>query len=163
VSQWLEELREEAGPIHAVVNAAAVLDRRPLMNMDLSQIASSIATNFTGAVHVAWSSFPHLAETRGHLMLFASSSYTYGRAMYSTYSASKAAIVNLTQALADEWSEVGIKVNCVNPERARTPMRTKAFGNEPPETLLDPDEVARKALGILIGDSSGIIYDIIKT
>ena len=96
-------------------------------------------------------------------MLFASSSYTYGRALYSTYSASKAGVVNLTQALADEWAEVGIKVNCVNPERARTPMRTKAFGNEAPDTLLDPDDVARKALGILIGDSSGIIYDILKT
>ena len=163
VAQWLGQLRDSNGPIHAVVNAAAVLDRRPLMTMSLAQIGASVATNFTGALNVAWSSFPHLSETRGHLMLFASSSYTYGRALYSTYSASKAGVVNLTQALADEWAEVGIKVNCVNPERARTPMRTKAFGNEAPDTLLDPDEVARKALGILIGDSSGIIYDIVKT
>lgn len=95
-------------------------------------------------------------------MLFASSSYTYGRAFYSTYSASKAAVVNLTQALADEWSAAGIKVNCVNPERARTPMRVKAFGNEPPDMLLDPDEVASKALGILTEQSSGVIYDILK-
>ena len=163
VAQWLGQLREEQGPIHAVVNAAAVLDRRPLVSMELEQIAASVATNFTGALNVAWSSFPHLSETRGHLMLFASSSYTYGRALYSTYSASKAGVVNLTQALADEWAEVGIKVNCVNPERARTPMRVKAFGNEPADTLLDPEDVARKALGILIGDSSGIIYDILKT
>jgi 2-C-methyl-D-erythritol 4-phosphate cytidylyltransferase len=162
VSRWLEMVRAEEGPIHAVVNTAAVLDRQPLMSMDLDQIAKSIATNFTGAVNAAWASHPHLAETRGHLMLFASSSYTYGRAMYSTYSASKAGIVNLTQALADEWADAGIKVNCVNPERARTPMRTKAFGNEPPETLLDPDDVARKALAILIGNSSGMIYDIVK-
>jgi NAD(P)-dependent dehydrogenase (short-subunit alcohol dehydrogenase family) len=103
-----------------------------------------------------------LSESRGHLLMFTSSSYTYGRALYSTYSASKAAIVNLTQALADEWEEVGIKVNCVNPERARTPMRTRAFGNEPPETLLDPDEVARKALGILVGNFSGIIFDVTR-
>jgi len=95
-------------------------------------------------------------------MLFASSSYTYGRAFYSTYSASKAAVVNLTQALADEWSSAGVKVNCVNPERARTPMRVKAFGIEPPNMLLDPDEVAWKALGIISGESSGIIYDVIK-
>lgn len=162
VAAWLENIREETGRIDAVINTAAVLDRRPLANMSLSQIAESIETNFTGAVNVAWSSFPHLSETRGHLMLFASSSYTYGRALYSTYSASKAAVVNLTQALADEWSPAGVKVNCVNPERARTPMRLKAFGNEPPDTLLDPEEIAWKALGILTGESSGIIYDIIK-
>lgn len=163
LSRWLGGVRERSGPIHAVVNTAAVLDRRPLMNMDLDQVSASIATNFTGAVNLAWASFPHLSETHGHLMFFASSSYTYGRAMYSTYSASKAAVVNLTQALADEWSESGIKVNCVNPERARTPMRTKAFGSEPPETLLDPDDIARRALGILVGGTTGMIYDILKT
>lgn len=162
VAAWLQDVRDKTGRIDAVINSAAVLDRRPLASMSLDQIGESIETNFTGAVNVAWSSFPHLSETRGHLMLFASSSYTYGRALYSTYSASKAAVVNLTQALADEWSPSGVKVNCVNPERARTPMRVKAFGNEPPETLLDPEEVAWKALGILTGQSSGIIYDIIK-
>jgi 2-C-methyl-D-erythritol 4-phosphate cytidylyltransferase len=107
VARWLRKTREEQGPIHAVINTAAVLDRRPLASMSLENIAESIETNFTGAVNVAWSSFPHLSETRGHLMLFASSSYTYGRALYSTYSASKAAIVNLTQALADEWLQPG--------------------------------------------------------
>ena len=48
-----------------MVNAAAVLDRRPLMSMELAQIAANVATNFTGALNVAWSSFPHLSETRG--------------------------------------------------------------------------------------------------
>lgn len=162
VADWLQQTKTKLGRIDAVVNTAAVLDRRPLTSMSLSEATESIETNFTGAVNVAWASFPYLAETRGHLMLFASSSYTYGRAFYSTYSASKAAVVNLTQALADEWSSSGVKVNCVNPERARTPMRVKAFGIEPPNMLLDPDEVAWKALGVLGGSSSGIIYDVIR-
>jgi len=163
VNEWLERTAAKHGRIDAVVNSAAILDRRPLASMSLDQIADSIGTNFTGAVNVARASYPYLADSRGHLMLFASSSYTYGRAFYSTYSASKAAVVNLTQALADEWADAGIKVNCVNPERARTPMRTKAFGNEPPETLLDPDEVAWKALSVLTEQTSGIIYDVIKS
>ena len=57
---------------------------------------------------------------------------------YSLYSSAKAAVVNLTQALADEWAADGVRVNCVNPERTGTPMRTKAFGEEPPDTLLSP-------------------------
>ena len=162
IESWLSDVRQKNGPIHAVVNAAAVLDRQPLMSMTLEQIRTSIETNFLGAVNVAWAAQEHLAETRGQLMFFASSSYTYGRALYSTYSASKAAVVNLTQALADEWSELGIRVNCINPERARTPMRTKAFGNEPPDTLLDPEDVARRALSVLVGNTSGIIYDIVR-
>ena len=163
VERWFAEAREKEGRIDAVVNTAAILDRQPLMSMTLDQIRTSIETNFLGAANVAWAARPHLAETRGHLIFFASSSYTYGRALYSTYSASKAAVVNLTQALSDEWSELGIKVNCINPERARTPMRTKAFGNEPADTLLDPDDVARRALSVLVGNTSGIIYDIVRT
>jgi len=163
IQRLIDDAVAQDGRIDAVVNAAAVLNRQPLINMSLEEIADSINTNILGAVNVAKLSYEHLRASRGHLMLFASSSYTYGRAFYSTYSASKAAVVNLTQALADEWSDADIKVNCVNPERARTPMRTKAFGQEPPETLLDPEEVARKALGILIKDQSGFIYDIVKS
>ena len=62
-----------------------------------------------------------------------SSSYTRGRSGYSLYSSAKAAVVNLTQALADEWSGEGVKVNCVNPERTATPdahqgLRRRAGG-----------------------------------
>jgi len=162
IAGLLADVAAREGRVDAVVNAAAVLNRQPLANMSLEEVAESINVNILGAVNVAKLSYEHLSATRGHLTFFASSSYTYGRALYSTYSASKAAVVNLTQALADEWADAGIKVNCVNPERARTPMRTKAFGIEPPESLLDPDDVARRALGILVGTSTGMVYDIVK-
>ena len=76
------------------------------------------------------------AGPAGSLLLFTSSSYTRGRGGYSLYSSAKAAVVNLTQALADEWAADGVRVNCVNPERTGTPMRTKAFGEEPAGSLL---------------------------
>ncbi len=162
IAQLLMDVAAQGGKIDAVVNAAAILNRQPLANMSLEEVAESINVNILGAVNVAKLSYEYLSASRGHLTFFASSSYTYGRALYSTYSASKAAVVNLTQALADEWADAGIKVNCVNPERARTPMRTKAFGIEPPESLLDPDYVARRALGVLVGSSTGMVYDVVK-
>ena len=163
VSAAIEEAAAATGRIDAVINTAATLMRQPLSTMSVEEIEQNVRTNILGPLHIARLAYDHLRASRGHLMLFASSSYTYGRAFYSTYSAAKAAVVNLTQALADEWSDEGIKVNCVNPERSRTPMRTKAFGKEPKRTLLDPDDVARRALGILIADSTGLIYDIVKT
>ncbi len=157
-----EDASKTHGRIDAVVNAAAILDRKPLINMSDEDVSASVNTNITGAINVARLAFEHLRATRGHLMMFTSSSYTYGRAFYSTYSSSKAAVVNLTQALADEWSEAGIKVNCINPGRTATPMRTQAFGIESPDSLLDPDVVARRALGVLVGNSSGLVYDVIQ-
>lgn len=68
--------------------------------------------------------------------------HSIGRALYSTYSSTKAGVVNLTQALAEELASENIRINVINPERTATPMRLKAFGNEPPESLLQPEKVA---------------------
>ena len=68
--------------------------------------------------------------------------------------------MNLTQALADEWASSGVRVNCVNPERTGTPMRTKAFGEEPAGTLLSSEEVARQSLDVLLSHLTGHVIDI---
>jgi len=94
------------------------------------------------------------------LLLYTSSSYTRGRGGYSLYSSAKAAIVNLTQALADEWAADGVRVNCINPERTATPMRTMAFGEEPASTLLSSEAVAETSLDVLISSWTGHIVDV---
>ena len=71
-------------------------------------------------------------------------------------------MVNLTQALADEWAESGVRVNCVNPERTGTPMRTKAFGEEPADSLLDSRSVAQASLDVLLSDGTGHVLDLRK-
>lgn len=160
VKSFFEDVVQKEGRLDAVINCAAVLNRQPLNNMSLEQISADIDVNLKGAIYLAKLAYPYLKESHGHFLVFTSSSYTYGRAYYSTYSASKAGIVNLTQALADEWANAGIHVNCINPARTATAMRTQAFGVEPPNTLLEPAEVARRALRVLISDATGQIYDI---
>jgi 2-C-methyl-D-erythritol 4-phosphate cytidylyltransferase len=116
--------------------------------------------NYLAPVTIAQAAIGYLAATRGHLLLYTSSSYTRGRAGYSLYSSTKAAVVNLTQALADEWSEIGVKVNCVNPERTQTPMRLRAFGAEQPGTLLSPMAVALTSVDVLVSELTGHVIDV---
>jgi len=111
-------------------------------------------------VFIAQAFYGPLRDSRGSLLLFTSSSYTRGRGSYSLYSSAKAATVNLTQALADEWAADGIRVNCINPERTATPMRTRAFGAEPPESLLESSVVARASIDTLIGHGTGHVIDL---
>jgi 2-C-methyl-D-erythritol 4-phosphate cytidylyltransferase len=148
------------GRIDAVVNAAGVLRRGALTDLTLAAISEQVEINLIGPIMVARAAMPHLAETGGHLLFFTSSSYTRGRAHYSVYSATKAAIVNLTQALADEWAPSGIKVNCMNPERTRTPMRLTNFGAEPEGTLLSPQRVAASAIEVISSDITGQVVDV---
>jgi 2-C-methyl-D-erythritol 4-phosphate cytidylyltransferase len=155
-----ENIQMEYGSIDYVVNSAAVLVKQPLALMSYSNVIEAININYVGAVHVAIASYQYLKESHGHLLNFTSSSYTYGRAYYSLYSSAKAAVVNLTQALAEEWHPQFIRVNCINPERTDTPMRRRAFGIEPPDTLLSAKDVALFSLGVLLNESTGQILDI---
>ncbi|HEY0238426.1 MAG TPA: bifunctional cytidylyltransferase/SDR family oxidoreductase [Friedmanniella sp.] len=151
---------EETGRVDFVVNTAGVLPRGELVDQTEETIYAATDVNYLAPVFIAQEFHPHLAVTGGSLLLFTSSSYTRGRSGYSLYSSAKAAVVNLTQALADEWASDGVRVNCVNPERTGTPMRTKAFGDEPPGTLLASEEVARQSLDVLLSGQTGHVIDI---
>lgn len=149
-----------AGPIDHVLVTAGVLSVAELVDLEDDLLHRLVSTNLVAPAVIAQEAHPHLARSRGHLLLFTSSSYTRGRAGYAMYSATKAGIVNLTQALADEWADDGIRVNCVNPQRTNTPMRHAAFGREPEHTLLDPDHVATVALRVLDSDLTGQVIDV---
>ncbi len=150
----------DLGRVDFVVNTAGTLPRGELAETTEETIYSATDVNYLAPIFVAQEFFPHLQQTRGSLLLFTSSSYTRGRSGYSLYSSAKAAVVNLTQALADEWAGAGVRVNCINPERTATPMRTQAFGDEPPGTLLVSAEVARQSLDVLLSGQTGHVIDI---
>ncbi|MCW2801845.1 MAG: ispD [Propionibacteriaceae bacterium] len=160
VAAAAQSVLADTGRVDFVVNTAGVLPRGALADTSDETIYSATEVNYLAPVFIAQEFYPHLAASKGSLLLFTSSSYTRGRSGYSLYSSAKAAVVNLTQALADEWTGDGIRVNCVNPERTGTPMRTKAFGDEPAGTLLESVEVARQSLGVLLSGQTGHVIDI---
>lgn len=149
----------ESGRVDFVVNTAGVLPIGDLVETSEETIWAATEINYLAPIFIAQQFQPMLAESKGSLLLFTSSSYTRGRKGYSLYSSAKAATVNLTQALADEWAGE-VRVNCVNPERTGTPMRTKAFGEEPEGTLLSSMEVARRSLDVLVANMTGHVIDI---
>lgn len=163
VTAALEQVDAQTGRIDAVVLSAAQLAKGRLNEMTEDEVLQQLHVNYLGPVTVARASLPYLRETQGHLVLFTSSSYTRGRADYVLYSSTKAAVVNLAQALADEWSDEGIHVNVINPERTRTPMRLHAFGAEPEGTLLESEAVAATVLDVLASNLTGHVVDVRRT
>lgn len=160
VALALSAVEQKEGHIDYVINTAGVLNREPLASMEYDTILKAVQTNYMGTVNVALRSRPYLQRTRGKLIFFTSSSYTRGRAFYSIYSSTKAAIVNFVQAVAQEWDADGISINCINPERTKTPMRQQNFGVEPDETLLMPERVAEATLRTLLTDCTGQVIDV---
>lgn len=160
VRRSLAGVEKREGRIDCVVNTAALLIKEPLMNMDYAEVSRIIQVNYVGMVNVAIESYPYLKESLGQLLFYTSSSYTRGRAFYSLYSSTKAAVVNFVQAIAQEWEVAGVRVNCINPERTKTPMREKNFGIEDASTLLTAETVARESLKTLLSDFTGQVIDV---
>lgn len=156
----LEKIKSKYGKIDVVINSAGVLTKKELKNFSESEILEEININLLGAINVAKASYEYLKASTGSLILFTSSSYTRGRKEYSVYSATKAAVVNLTQALAEEWQEDEIKVNVICPARTDTPMRLKSFGAEDQATLLTAESVAEDTLKTALSEFSGLVIDV---
>ncbi|MCS2168275.1 bifunctional cytidylyltransferase/SDR family oxidoreductase [Scandinavium manionii] len=162
INKALEKVLELENRIDCVINTVGVLIKKPISFMTDEDIINNCNVNYVGAINVARQSYEHLKSSQGMLVNFTSSSFTRGRANYSLYSSSKAAIVNFTQALADEWQSSNIKVNCINPERTDTPMRRKSFGIEPPESLLTAEQVADTTLSLIASNYTGQIISVRK-
>jgi 2-C-methyl-D-erythritol 4-phosphate cytidylyltransferase len=160
IKSALQAVFEQTKRIDFVVNSAAILVKEPLATMSAATIDEMIQTNYAGMVNVAAECYEYLKQSKGQLLLYTSSSYTRGRAFYSIYSSTKAAAVNFAQALSQEWEKAKIRVNVINPERTKTPMRIKNFGNEPDETLLSADKVAEISIKTLLSDFTGQIIDV---
>ncbi len=160
VQNALESVFDVEKQIDYVINTAGILKIGKLADRPLDEIQDEININYFGSINVCRAAAQYLKQTSGMILLFASSSYTRGRALYSTYSSTKAGIVNLTQALAEELGADNIKINVISPERTATPMRFAAFGKEPAETLLSPDKVAFTSLATCLGTLTGQVIDV---
>ena len=145
--------------INILVNSTGILKMSKVEDMNINDWNEIFSVNFTGAFFLSKHILPILKkEGEGHIVHVASSSYTKGRMNYSAYSASKAALVNFCQSLADEVREDNIYVNVISPQRVATEMRVKNFGRE--ENLLSPQEVAKEIVRYCVIKKTGHIVDI---
>ncbi|MEU4228773.1 bifunctional cytidylyltransferase/SDR family oxidoreductase [Nonomuraea sp. NPDC026600] len=145
----------QVGRIDFVVNTAGAPYTGELAEVTHETIAETVGLDYLGPLNVARAAYPHLRESTGHLLLC-----TGGRAGHSLGSSTKAAVADLTRALADEWADDGIRVNCVNPERAGTTVRGPALGEEPERAPLSPRAAAQTALDVLISGLTGQVMDV---
>ena len=160
VEARVDAAAERLGGLDHVICTAGVLKIGAVAETSPAELAEVIDVNLTGTLNVARAAYPHLRRTRGSFTVFASSSFTRGRPNYVAYSASKAAVVNLAQGLAEEWADDGIRVNAVSPERTDTPMRRRAFPGESPVGLLSVVDVASATLRLIDCDLTGQVLDV---
>ena len=141
-----------------VVNAAMLGELSPIAASDPALWARVFQVNLHSPYLLVRSCLPLLRRASDARVLFVSSSVArQGRAYWGAYAASKAALENLMQVLADELAAEGIvRVNSVNPGRCRTEMRAQAYPAEDADRLPSPESLAPGLLYLLGEAASGL-------
>ncbi len=83
--------------------------------------AAIVGTNLTGVFFMSQAAMPYLLESKGNIVNMGSVAGLVGNPYNASYCATKGGVVNLTRALAIEYSKRGVRVNCVCPGSVQTP------------------------------------------
>jgi NAD(P)-dependent dehydrogenase (short-subunit alcohol dehydrogenase family) len=131
---------ERFGRIDVLVNNAGVLGPRvPIEEYPEDEWRRVIDANLTGLFLVTKAAIPHMPEG-GSIINVVSGVSVEGRAGWGAYSVSKFGVEGLTQIVASELEERGIRANAVDPGGMRTEMRAAAYPEEDPMTRITPEE-----------------------
>ena len=134
-----EEATRALGDVDLLVNNAGILRLGPLASFSDKDWRDIFRVNVDGVFFCCQAVLPRMvARRRGNLVNIASWNGKLGAPNFGAYSATKFAVIGLTQALAREVASQGIRVNAVCPGIvAGTPMRAQverdgqAFGLPP--------------------------------
>jgi NAD(P)-dependent dehydrogenase (short-subunit alcohol dehydrogenase family) len=157
----------EFGALNILVNAAGVLRRTPVFEMDESEWDFVIGVNLKGTFLPSKAALPALRESGwGRIVNFSSTAgKTTSTLGSAAYTASKHAVLGLTRHMAMEEASHGITVNAVCPGLIDTEMvqtevdeaRKAAYANSfPIHRLGEPEEVA-ELVAFLASDRAAYI------
>ena len=152
-----ESLTQEFGRLDGIVHNAAILGQRtPLSNYSADTWQSVFQVNVTAPFMMTQALLPLLQNSDNASVIFTGSSVGYnGRAYWGAYAASKSAVENLMQTLADELDATStIRSNSVNPGATRTSMRATAYPGENPDTIKSSEELMPLYLYLMSADSA---------
>ena len=136
------------GVVDTVFYNAGVLQARPLAEWTVQQWDLATAVNLRGPFLTARAAGPALAASScGRFVVTSSTGALRGHAGMPAYHATKAGVLGLVRALADEWGPSGTTVNAVLPGWIDTPFNDSFWGHQ------DDPEAAAAALvaGIPLG------------
>ena len=112
----------EFGQLDVLCNIAGVPLCEHLTSISDQQWQRQLDINLSGVFYMCRAAMPHLKETAGNIINMSSSAGLTGQAYMSAYCATKAGVLMFTKALAIEYAQYKVRVNCLCPGMVKTPL-----------------------------------------
>lgn len=142
VKAWVAATLDRFDRVDALINNASLLGPRVgIEEYPTDEWRKVVDVNLTGAFLCAREVIPALRASKGSMIHVSSGVGDHGRPYWGAYSASKNGVEALSEMLAGELKDDGVRSNAVDPGSMRTEMRAAAYPKEDPDTLPEPAEV----------------------
>lgn len=130
VRAQLTQILQEFPNIDFFINNAGFLVNKPFLELNEEDIAQAYQVNTLSSFASIQAVLPKMLENGGHIVNISSIGGFQGSVKFgglSAYSTSKAALVSLTELLAEEYKETKVKINCLCLGAVQTEMLEEAF------------------------------------
>jgi 3-oxoacyl-[acyl-carrier protein] reductase len=173
VTSAVQATLQAAPTIDILINNAGITGPNDkLWDYPLDAWNKVFSVNIHGTFHCCRAVVPLMrARNYGRIVNIASVAGKEGNPNASAYSASKAAVIGLTKSLGKELADTGIRVNCVTPAAARTPLFAQMsqqhiaymLAKIPLGRFGEPDEIAALVAWLATEEcsfSTGAVFDL---
>jgi len=136
IAPAFDAVEQSLGPVDVLINNAGIIYIKRFTDQDEVEVARLFDTNLKGVFLVAQEAARRmLKHGRGAIVNIASTAGLRAAGFLSSYAASKAAIIRLTEVMALELASKGIRVNAICPGNIETDMQG-AFDKDLQESIL---------------------------
>jgi NAD(P)-dependent dehydrogenase (short-subunit alcohol dehydrogenase family) len=141
------------GALHGLVNLAGGFRWEKLSAQSLPTWDRMYAVNLRTAVVACAAVIPHLLATRGRIVNVGAAAAAFANAGMGAYTAAKAGVARLTEALSEELKEQGVNVNAVLPSIIDTPANRADMPDADYKRWVAPADLA-SVIAFLLSDEA---------
>lgn len=156
IEALVKGIYDEFGQIDALLNVAGYAEPNALLDTTIENIKTTYSVNVFSLIVLTRECVKYMRNHPSKIVNVASTAGVTPRPGWLAYASSKAAVVAISDTLAQELAEYKIKVYAISPGRCATELRRKLAPEEDPNTIMQPSDVA-DVIGMLLDDNESCL------